>query len=70
MEVISDNYSNTNRIVDVYFFPQYPSFASLKIREEGFNTLTIRFNPDKKEDFLFFDQLRSAVERVGKFMRP
>jgi hypothetical protein len=70
MEAISDNFGGTKRTVDLNLFYKNPPFASLRIWEELSSILTIRFNPGKKEDLVFFDQLRAALEQLAEFMRP
>ena len=70
MEVISDNYLGTKRTVGARFYAGDEPFVTLTIREEFLSTLKIRFNPDKPEDLLFFDQLRAAIDKSAKFMRP
>jgi hypothetical protein len=71
MEVTSDNYRDLQRTAE--FVPMLNGeFAIVRIREVSphYNAITIRFNQDKTQDYLFYDQLRSVVEQLGKWLRP
>lgn len=70
MEVICDNYGGLERQAD---FRNVGNFCVVYIKEmgnKGLVSITIRFNLDSKEDYILFDQLRAAIEKAEKFLRP
>jgi hypothetical protein len=73
MDVLSTTYSHANR--DDHRradFSDLQDFADIDISEPhsvGYSaTLCIRFRQTPM-DLLFYDQLRDAVEQIGKFLR-
>jgi len=73
MEVVSAHYGNNKRESCVL---TYTDWCSIDINEHQWASsmvsavISLRFHKDNATDLLFFDQLRSVVEQVGKFLRP